>query len=304
MVSAMTEHMDALSKVGSPSLAAVECFMANLERVRSALPPETWRARVRSDPSIRRWRYFLTQDPYTRWGLLKPRGYPGDALLMDFAYDHLSIQEHVQAAGDIGREIYCHTMSAAQSASARLRLSLIGAMIEHRIAAEGSVTINAFASGHAREIEQISTSALSSIKRFCAIDLDAESLRIASDVVGADVFIAVRRNVIKDDLSEVPRASLVYALGLFDYLIRETAITVLLRMWDTTSPGGLCIVANLATDAANLGYCEAIMDWWMIARSESEMFQLGESVVRQAGDVSAVHVTRHGCFYFLALMKQ
>jgi hypothetical protein len=80
-------------------------------------------------------------------------------------------------------------------------------------------------------------------------------------------FCALRINVIKDELIEMEQAQLVYSLGLFDYLTQEFAARVLVKMAIQTRSGWQCVIANFAPEAANLGYCEAIMDWWMITRS-------------------------------------
>jgi hypothetical protein len=70
--------------------------------------------------------YFVSGDfsrclILTQGGLVKPRGYPGDATLVDFAYGHGSIKEQLDHAGPVGQHIYACTSGAVQSASARQR---------------------------------------------------------------------------------------------------------------------------------------------------------------------------------------
>lgn len=77
----------------------VETFMKEIELSRSNFSVDDWKTHIEESNEIKRMRFFLCQDPYTRWGLLKPRGYAGDATLMDFAYRHTSIDEHVQLTG-------------------------------------------------------------------------------------------------------------------------------------------------------------------------------------------------------------
>lgn len=69
----------------------------------------------------------------------------------------------------------------------------------------------------------------------------------------------------------------------------------------TMRPGGKLLIANLDPDAANLGYCEAIMDWWMIPKSRHDFEELGSFLGEQVSDRQ---VLRHGCFNYLVCTKE
>lgn len=300
--------MSDLMQWAEPGLDAVPGFMAALEATRAATAPETWREVSKRDPVLRRWRYFLALDPYTRWGLVKPRGYAGDATLMDFAYGHPSIQPEVVRAGPVGETIYRHTAGAPQSASARLRIQVIAEQIRQqagaRAQASGGLRILSFASGHARELEALDAATRAAVGEFIAIDTDAQSLAEAGRSAGGIPLRAEQRNILRHEVQDLPAGELVYSLGLFDYLAPDHAAAVLRKMWGRTRPGGVMMVANLAPDAANLGYCEAIMDWWMIPRTEAEMHALGAAALsRGAGEAATIAVQRHGCFHYLRMEK-
>lgn len=296
--------MNELNSCTIPSIHSVEQFMAGIERLRSRLDTKAWSALVRSDQAIRQWRYFLTSDPYTRWGLLKPRGYPGDATLMDFAYCHASVSDDVAGASPLGTQIYQHTSRAAQSESARQRIALIRARLRAARPAH-PISVMSFAAGHAREFETLSTAECRNIERFTAVDLDAVSLATAQISASGIAFEGVCRNLIRDSFDDLPPADLVYSLGLFDYLNEARARTVLAKMWRQVAPGGSLIVANLAVDAGNLAYCEAIMDWWMITRDSAQMQALGAYVAALEDGKGEHHVAlaRHGCFFYLEVQR-
>lgn len=283
----------------TPSLDTVSTFMQALEAVRRRLPREAWHDFARTDATVRRWRFFLAADPYTRWGLLKPRGYPGDATLMDFAYGHASVRDSIAAAGTAGGRIYDHTSMARQSQSARHRIALLGARLR-ALSADGSrACVASFASGHARELECLSAGERAAIEHFTAIDLDAASLDTARGCAEGMEFTPVRRNVIADGFDDLPQVDFAYSLGLFDYLNDARARAVLTKMWQRVAPGGTLLVANLAPDAGNLAYCEAIMDWWMIPRSALQMAQLGQGIGE--GSTRTRTVTQQGCFHYLEI---
>lgn len=277
--------------------------MDTLEAARLNMSVGAWHDFAKRSPLVKRWRYFLALDPYTRWGQFKPRGYAGDATLMDFAYGHPSILSEISASGPIGAQIYNQTSRAPQSASARQRIGLIAAEIDALASSENKHVIMSIASGHARELESIEECTRTKLSCFIAVDADAQSFVEAEKSAGKINFTGIRRNVIKSALSDLPTASLVYSLGLFDYLNENDAEAVLLKIWDQTKSGGKTIIANLSPAATNLGYCEAIMDWWMIPRSEESLQKLGASIATKRVNVSKINVERHGCFNYLKMEK-
>lgn len=286
------------------AIAQVPEFMRTLESTRTRLGTLEWRRHVGRDKELKRWRFFLMLDPYTRWGRVKPRGYAGDATLMDFAYRHPTIAPEVESAGEVGSAIYSITSSSRSSESARLRLVQLASQIETLACQRGSLSIHSFASGHARELELLTPQASAAVTAFTALDTDAESLRVARQSAGNIPFFGLECNAVTGGIDHLAPSSLVYSLGLFDYLNDALALDTLMRMWAKTEPEGVAIMANLATDAADLGYCEAIMDWWMIPRDRAQMLALAQALDDRCGQVAEARVERHGCFFYLRLSKR
>lgn len=278
--------------------------MVFLETLRKTISPNEWRHAIKEDYLLASWRYFLASDPYTRWGLLKPRGYAGDATLMDFAYRHEAIFCHIKNAGDMGRAIYEMTFEAQQSNSARKRVQLIQDEINRLSSTHENISIGSFASGHARELEGVISNA-ANIASFYPIDMDGSSITEIEQSFGRRFNInPVRKNVFRlpRKMVENMALNLSYSLGLFDYLDTRHAKYVLETMWQATSNDGTLIIGNLAEDAANIGYCEAIMDWWMVLRSKEQMQELADYVIG-LGEASSCELTKVGCFYYLKVTK-
>jgi SAM-dependent methyltransferase len=289
-----------LQDLGPPGLPNLDRFMVAVETARSARTTGEWRELVRRSRGLRQWKHFLALDPYTRWGIVKPCGYAGDATLMDFAYRHPSIQHHIAGSGDIGATIYACTSQAPQSRSARERVALVRDLLRQR-AELGGQRVVSLASGHAREFEGLPADVVAGLSRFTPIDSDAASLQVAQRVAKPVHCTPIHCNVVKDDLSSLGQADVVYSLGLFDYLSDAAAVQVLRSMLALTAPGGVCLVANLADDAANLGYCEAIMDWWMVTRTESRLLALARSAAGEGHRGMEISAHRSGCFVYLSL---
>ncbi|MGO8190128.1 hypothetical protein AB9F38_36180, partial [Rhizobium leguminosarum] len=63
--------------------------------------------------------HYLHQDPLTRWSFEKPRGYSGDARLLDFIYGRPEIEDAVLSASNLGRSIYADTRNRMRLESTR-----------------------------------------------------------------------------------------------------------------------------------------------------------------------------------------
>jgi hypothetical protein len=283
-----------------PNLERLPEFMFKLEALRASLPFEAWRelCHVERRP-WNAWIEFFLVDPFTHHGLTKPRGYPGDASLMDFAYGHPSVRQRVDAASPTGQAIYEVLRDAGMCVSARVRTDLVAELLGTAIAAQGPITVVSFAAGHARELEKLADADAAQILQFTSVDTDAISqAEVEASQAGRIPVRSIRRNAVRVRAAEIGTAAFVYSMGLFDYLERPYAERVVRSMAETVSPGGQLLIGNLAQNPANIAYCEAITDWWMVLRSEAEMVALGATLIDLSSDWSA-EVLRRGCFYYI-----
>ena len=72
----------------------------------------------------------------------------------------------------------------------------------------------------------------------------------------------------------IPQSDVVYASGLFDYLDQRSGALLLRRMFASVTAGGSVLIPNLTPHNEEVGYMEAVMDWWMCYRSEADMCEL------------------------------
>ncbi len=77
--------------------------------------------------------YFL-EDPFTRWSFEKPRGYSGDAQLLDFIYGHDSVADKVKDATPLGAALYDYTKDASSSVAVRERRDLLTRFVDEAAA--------------------------------------------------------------------------------------------------------------------------------------------------------------------------
>ena len=122
---------------------------------------------------VRRHSIFaqLLADPMTRQAFRKPRGYPGDADLIDFIYGSESSVAGLDAASPTGRAIYAYNVETIASQGVRNRRDYIAKVIDE-IAEKPKTEVLAVACGHLRELERCSPTSLRAITRFVGLDHD------------------------------------------------------------------------------------------------------------------------------------
>jgi extracellular factor (EF) 3-hydroxypalmitic acid methyl ester biosynthesis protein len=219
-------------------------------------------------------REVLHNDPFTRWAFDKPRGYPGDAVLLDYTYGHGSFVEKTLAeATDVGRQVHSWLMRYSGAAGIRDRRRLLAQMIDETAAFKSHPHILSIACGHLRESLLSQALQDGKIGRFVAMDQDEESLKEIRQN-HRDGNIETVRYAVKDLLTETHRwgqFDFIYAAGLYDYLpasIAEALVTVTFGMLNS---GGKLLISNAINTVKDAGYMELYMDWWLVYRNVEEV---------------------------------
>ena len=220
--------------------------------------------------------YFL-EDPFTRWSFEKPRGYSGDAQLLDFIYGHDSVADKVKNATPLGAALYNYTKDASSSVAVRERRDLLTRFVDEAAARHGSETeILTIASGHLREADASVALKEGKIRRWVALDQDPLSVgSVARDFNGSCIEAidgSVRDIVLRSH--ELGKFDLVYAAGLYDYLNDKVAIKLTRRCMEMLKPGGMFFFANFSEDIVVDGYMETFMNWALLLRSKADMWRI------------------------------
>jgi extracellular factor (EF) 3-hydroxypalmitic acid methyl ester biosynthesis protein len=264
---------------------ALDELFAALHARRAAASPAEWRGFVASSrrhPLME----VLHRDPFTYRAFSKPRGYAGDAEMMDFIYgreDHRPQPE----ADPIGRRIFDYTTLAPASEGVRARRAFISTQIDRIAEVRNRPHILAIAAGHLREASLSVAVRRRRTGRFLALDSDPLSAAEVQRSYGPFGVETVTASFTR--LLGRPRHrsefDLVYSTGLLDYLNERTARRLVGAMFQMLRPGGRLIVANFLPGVRDIGYMETFMDWDLVYRSRSEMVELTmdipESEVKQ-----------------------
>ncbi|HUP78731.1 MAG TPA: hypothetical protein VM260_09265, partial [Pirellula sp.] len=162
--------------------ASVHRVFVECKRLRDYLGRDEWASCVRR---IRESELLplVHQDPFTNRAFNKPRGYAGDAVMMDYIY---STEEDWQPprSSTLGQGVFQYTTRAAASSGVRARREHIAEKLDQVARNNDCPEVMAIASGHLREASMSSAVRRRRLGRFVALDADAESLAEVERSVG------------------------------------------------------------------------------------------------------------------------
>lgn len=276
----------------------VESANLNAWQMRANLGATEWRSAVND---LRMLPYFATlqSDPYTSRAYTKPRGYPGDAVMLDYLYTFHPGDAAPNLDANVHR-IFQYTINSSAGKAVRFRRKFLANLIDDTANRHADVRILSIAAGHLREVELSSALTWGKVKEIVAFDQDEESLKVI-DRDYAHLPIRTVPGTVRHLLvgkTALGQFHLVYAAGLFDYLDDDIAKRLIQRMWAMTLPGGRAMIANFMPDIPDVGYMEAFMDWWLIYRDGTQVQALFSDI--PAAEIAEMRVEfdpgRNICF--------
>ncbi len=227
---------------------------------------------------------FVLASPFLARTNLRPRGYAGDSMTMQYLYENGYVGETL-----FGKLLHKHPVEshAAQAVRNRRRLLVesANAAWRERPDAGRRLRIMSVACGPAWEVRDLFAGAADCERFECTLlDQDEEALGEAeaaiaavSARIGAPVGVRYLRNSVRTmlstrDLSQrFGRHDFVYSMGLFDYLTTPVARTVLQKLYQLVAPGGRMIIGNFHVGNPTRVYMEYWMDWALLYRTEDEL---------------------------------
>lgn len=272
-------------------------------RCRRNQDPDTWPAYAQACQN-RPVRHLLHQDPFTYRAFSKPRGYAGDAVMMDYIYGLGEAKRAAEEATPVGRAIFRYMDTRPSAKAVRYRRQLIASLID-RVTEQGGSRVLAIAAGHLREAQLSRAVQQGKLDEFIAFDQDEASLSVvARDYahLGVRTMHGSVRHILAGK-ANLSRYDFVYAAGLFDYLSAPVAAALTRRMFDMTRPGGLLLIPNFLTNLRDTGYMEAFMDWRLIYRDHVDMQALVAALPQSAVASSEIFDDPDDAITFLLVTK-
>ncbi|MGQ0696986.1 MAG: methyltransferase type 12 [Panacagrimonas sp.] len=276
-------------------------LVGTLRHLRLTNDEDYWQQVVRPACEQHPLRDVFLQDPLTRRTREKPRGYAGDAVMLDQLYFRVP----PSPLTPIGAQVFAYTSGSPAGDGVLWRMKMLAREIDHAAARFGSARVLSPACGHLREAAESKALAEGMVEKLFAVDQDVESLDVASRDYGQlpiDVQAGSVRGVLNGDV-RFDALHLAYAAGLYDYLAEPIAQALTARLFGMLAPGGKLIVPNFLTTNHARGYMETFMDWHLIVRDRVQIERLGHGVPRDEIASSRYFEDPFGVVGYLELVR-
>lgn len=233
-------------------------------------------------------RELLHQDPFTRRAYEKPRGYAGDAELLDFIYHVDDGKGPPEGTSELGIQIFEVTTRTTLCQRLRTWAQMVAEDIDQLAVDRNQPEILSVAAGHLREAQLSQALAKNQLGRWVAFDSDVDTLQRVRQSLGkhgVETQAGTVRQIVANKIS-LGQFDLIHATGLYGYLQQPIGQRLTTRLFEMLRPGGTLLIANFSEDIGERGYLESFMDWHLNYRSQAAIMDLAADIDEtQVGDV-------------------
>ena len=238
---------------------------------------------------------LLMEDPYTRRAFEKPRGYAGDAVMLDFVYSG----PPPEGTSEIGNRVFDATTRLPNGQSVIWRRDYVARAIDEIASTVEQPVITSIACGHLRECQDSKAVCDGRVGTIYALDQDAESLKVVQAEQSKRSVVTMVGNVLEIISGEipVPQSDFIYSMGLYDYLPDSLAERLTRILFASVKNGGTLLIGNFTTTSHGRGYMDGFMDWSLAYRKASSLLEFGEAESKR------VFTDPHGNVAYLELKR-
>jgi extracellular factor (EF) 3-hydroxypalmitic acid methyl ester biosynthesis protein len=285
---------------------AMTDLLSVLWSVKLATDAEAWQ-RVQTQCLAHPVRQLIHQDPFAFRCFTKPRGYAGDAVLIDFLYTRSCQMSESDEVSPLGQRIFDFTRDIPAGHAVRKRRDITASIIDEVCdASHQKPDILSVACGHLREAQLSKAVAAGRTGRFIALDQDEQSLELVareSGHFGITPICSSIKGLFRGPIAD-NKFDLVYSTGLYDYLDERIATKLTHRMFEMLNPGGRVVVANFVPDLWCRAYMEALLDWNLIYRNEDQMRKLCSTISESEVAKCTTFIEENQNIVFMEIVKR
>jgi extracellular factor (EF) 3-hydroxypalmitic acid methyl ester biosynthesis protein len=225
-------------------------------------------------------RGLLHQDPFTYRVFSKPRGYAGDAIMLDHVYGREEGWPVPPGTTALGEKIFQFTTGSSACEAVRARRGFVADLVDNLSEELRKPQILAVAAGHLREAMLCSTIRRRRFSRYVALDCDPKSLEEVTRCYGEFGVQTCNAGVrqLLTGRHELGLFDLIYSTGLYDYLQLPAAQRLTASLFDLLRPRGRLLIANFLPGILDVGYMESYMAWKLIFRTRQDMVAIAEEI--------------------------
>jgi extracellular factor (EF) 3-hydroxypalmitic acid methyl ester biosynthesis protein len=257
------------------------------------------------------WPHILTSEIHRRTNL-KPRGYAGDAEMMQLIYENAYAGRTLFA-----KLLHKYAVEMPGADAVRARRTLIAGVLRD-VRAHTSTRpfrLLSMACGPALELADIFHTPADARELECTlVDQDSLALEFARRTVAgiqSERGLTIRAAFVNDSVRTMLRDrrlaerlgtyQFIYSMGLFDYLTPPVARSVLGMMYGLLAPGGTLSIGNYHVSNASRTYMTYWLDWPLFLRTEAAFRDLAEGLPHARIEIA---YDASGCQMFMRLEKR
>lgn len=247
------------------------------------------------------------QCPFTNHSFRRPRGYPGDALLLDWIYRDFRLLKK-PSEGSFPSRLYRRNISCTPATAVRWRRQHLATLIDDIAIVKPNARVLAVAAGHLREADLSIALQRGRLRELVALDQDAQSLaEIDTRYSVHGIPIETVHSPIKELITgkyKVEDFDLIYSAGLYDYLDGPVAQSLTTTLFNGLNPGGQLVTTNFLHSTPDLGWMESMADWFLIYRSIEDVAAFADGIAEERIARSHSYVCPTGAIGYLSLRKR
>jgi hypothetical protein len=254
-------------------------MMSELWSMRQNSPREVWHD-ILGQCAMHPVRTIIHQDPFSARSFHKPRGYAGDAVLIDYIYARDCRLGEQEPVTELGERIFRFNCETPACAAVRTRRDLVASIIDQVCAMSDHPKILSVACGHLREASLCRSVSAGESGRIVALDQDELSISVVTREVsefGVVPICSTIKSLFRGELAH-EKFDFIYSTGLYDYLDDRVATKLTSRLFAMLNPGGRLLVANFVPDIWGAAYMESFMDWRLIYRTPEQLDSVASEV--------------------------
>ncbi len=219
---------------------------------------------------------WICQSWFMTRALEKPKGYPGDYILLNGIY------ENVPKSKGLGGYLDLYFLGTTLACAVRSRMEATRKFLSAEIAARAGQPVRVLnvACGSCREFFVGLEYPTRDDVKITLVDSDQDALNHVRTRVAATPsfkpemeyvqYNALRMQSSRRNLKMFGSSDIIYSIGLLDYLSDKHLVPLLRGLRESLSPGGVLFVAFKDEMGYNKAEYQWLVDWFFFQRSESD----------------------------------
>lgn len=202
----------------------------------------------------------------------KPRGYPGDYMMLEYIYDNVSISDGIGKYFDLG------FLKSELTNAVRNRKNKTKERLENIIEKSENLKIVNLASGPCREIQELNPIFLERIFSITCVDFDSEALTYSKGKIKSKNISFLQKDIVdiakKGDRMLFENSDIIYSIGLIDYFPTRLLSRLITFILSNLKSGGKLILTIKDRDKYYPAQEDWLTDWRFIPRTEKDIIAI------------------------------